>query len=80
MSQRPDLALIRLGDWWHYSITLRALCPCGAERPIPMASVLKMFGPEQRWHEGHDNQRLAKALVCGTCGQKGRASVMVVWG
>lgn len=45
-----------------------------------MASVLKMFGPEPRWHEGHDDKRLAKVLVCGTCGQKGRASVMVVWG
>ena len=77
---RPNLALIRLGDWWSHNITLRALCPCGAERPIPMAPVLKMLSQEHHWHEGRDEPRIAKVLVCGTCGQKGRASVMVVWG
>lgn len=79
MTDRTNIALIRMGDWWSKGIHLRALCSCGAERQVPSAAVLKLFGQEHSWREGFDNERIAKLLVCGTCKQKGRASVRVVW-
>ncbi len=75
-----DLGLTRMGDWWSRGYSLRALCPCGAERPVPAAAVLKLFGEEHHFQEPADNARIAKALVCGSCGKKGLASVRVVRG
>jgi hypothetical protein len=68
----------RMGDWWSKGYTIRALCQCGAERQVPSASILKLFGQEHHWKEGFDNERMAKALVCGTCKRKGLATVRVV--
>jgi hypothetical protein len=72
----------RIGDWWRYGISLRALClDCGAERQIPPARILTFFGgDEHRFNLDRDGPRLANALVCGSCKAKGRATVRLVKG
>jgi hypothetical protein len=76
----PEKTLLRtrMGDWWKYEVAFRAKCTCGAERDVPMGSILKMFGQEHQFDEPRDIPRLARALVCGSCGRKGQATVRLV--
>ena len=79
-SREKTLSDIRLGDWWRYALSLRALCTnCGAERPVPMSGLFKAYGEEMRITEA-DLPRIAKRSRCLSCGEVGKVTLVIVEG
>lgn len=74
-----DTSLV-VSNWWRTGISLRALCTCGAERQVPTVSIIALLGDGHHFDEARDLPRVANALRCGTCGEKGRATVRLVRG
>lgn len=67
-AELPPLHTIRLGDWYIWGLSLRALCSCGAERVVP--NLVTILGPEYRLTEQYF-PILSKRLTCLSCGKRG---------
>ncbi len=69
---------LKVGQWYASGYRIRALCKCGAEREVPTGSIVRLFGANHYFEEAHDMPRLVKALVCGSCKERGKATAVLV--